>query len=194
MEMEVKVETYYKDFIHDFRESMEDHNISLVYEGEISQQIVNVFSQIAEAKLDAQEHEVTKRRVYHVMVECLQNICKHGEEKENIGENGKGKGILLVGNNDAQYMVTTGNMIENKHVGPLVETLERINGLNPQEIKEHYKKAIMSSRISDKGGAGLGFIDMIKKTGNPINYLIKEVNDKFSFLVIGSKVDRIKEN
>lgn len=191
--MSTKTKTYYKNFIHELRELMMDHNISLIYEGEISQQIVSVFSKIAEAKMEETEHEVTKRRVYHVMVECLQNICKHGDEKEYSSDRAIGKGILLVGNNDAQYMVTTGNIIENDNAAILVSTLERVNALNPLEIKEHYKKALINSRISDKGGAGLGFIDMIKKTGNKIQYVVKKIDDDFSFLVIGSKVDRIVE-
>lgn len=191
--MAVKTEIYYKNFIHQFRESMMNHKISLVYEGEISQQIVNVFSRIAEAKLDEKEHELTKRRVYHVMVECLQNICKHADDKEYSSNKDLGKGILLVGNNQSQYMVTTGNLIENHHIGTLVDTLDRVNALNPQEIKDQYKKALLNSRISDKGGAGLGFIDMIKKTGNPIQYLIKNINDEVSFLLITSRVDRINE-
>ena len=189
--MIAKTKSYYKDFIHQFRESMVNNKISLVYEGEITQQIVSVFSKIAEAKMDGNEHEVTKRRVYHVMVECLQNICKHGDEKEYTDDRAIGKGILLVGNNESQYMVTTGNMIGNEHVDSLVSMLNRINALSPSEIKASYKKALKESVISDKGGAGLGFIDMVKKTGNPVDFNVKKVNDKFSFLVIGSKVDRI---
>lgn len=188
--MSARSGTYYKDFIHQFRDSMMDHDVSLVYEGEISQQIVNVFSKIAEAKLEGKEHVVTKRRVYHVMVECLQNICKHADEN-TTSDSQLGKGILLVGNNESQYMVQTGNIIENKYVNALEATLERVNSMSPEEIKENYKKALLNSRISDRGGAGLGFIDMVKKTGNPIEYLIKKIDDEFSFLVIVSKVDRI---
>lgn len=189
--MLVKNDIYYKDFIHQFRDSMMEHNVSLVYEGEISQQIVNVFSKIAEAKLEGKEHVVTKRRVYHVMVECLQNICKHADENDANADNQLGKGILLVGNNESEYMVQTGNIIENRHVNALEATLERVNSMSPEEIKENYKKALLNSRISDRGGAGLGFIDMVKKTGNPIEYLVKKIDDQFSFLVIVSKVDRI---
>lgn len=189
--MSARTKTYYKNFIHEFRESMIGHNVSLVYEGEISQQIVNVFSKIAEAKLEGKEHEVTKRRVYHVMVECMQNICKHADEKEYSDNKEIGKGILLVGNDASQYMVTTGNVIENDHVDKLVATLERVNALSPQEIKDQYKQSLLNSTISDKGGAGLGFIDMIKKTGNPVDYLIKKIDNEISFLVISSKVNRI---
>jgi len=185
--------SYYKNFIHQFRESMIDNKVSLVYEGEISQQIVNVFSKIAEAKMDKNEHEVTKRRVYHVMVECLQNICKHGDEDEYSEDRAIGKGILLVGNNDSQYMVTTGNLIDNENVESFTSMLDRINSLSPDEIKATYKKALKESVISDKGGAGLGFIDMVKKTGNPVEFNVKKVDDNYSFLAIASKVDRIVE-
>ena len=161
---------------------MVDHKISLVYEGEISQQIVSVFSKIAEAKMEGKEHEVTKRRVYHVLVECLQNICKHGDEKEYSDDKAIGKGILLVGNNESQYMVTTGNLIGNEHVESLVETLNRVNSLDTKEIKTQYKKALKASVISDKGGAGLGFIDMVKKTGNPVEFNVKKVNKIYILL------------
>ena len=187
--MSVKPETYYKDFIHDFRESIMNHNVSLVYEGEMSQEIVSIFSKIAQAKMDGNEHDVTKKRVHHVLVECLENICNHGDEKEKGGE-GVGKGILLVGNNESEYMVTTGNLVENSHVDSLVSTLNWVNALSPQEIKEEYKKGV----ISNKSIEGLGFIDMIKKTGNPVQFSIKKVDEAFSFLVISSKVDRIKKD
>ena len=55
--------------------------------------------------------------------------------------------------------------------------------------KEEYKKGV----ISNKSIEGLGFIDMIKKTGNPVQFSIKKVDEAFSFLVISSKVDRIKK-
>lgn len=186
--------TYYKDFIHQFCESMINHNISLVYEGEISQQIINVFSKIAEAKLEEDEHEITKRRVYHVMVECLQNICKHADEKEFTNEVGRGKGILLVGNNNKQYSITTGNVISNENIDGLAEMLDRINAMNPDEIKKTYKQMLREARLSDKGGAGLGFIDMVKKTGNPVQYLVKKVDNEVSFLVITSRVDRVSNS
>ena len=124
---------------------------------------------------------------------CLQNICKHADEKEFIEDVGRGKGILMVGNDHDQYSVTTGNVIANESINGLAEMLDRINAMSPEEIKATYKQMIRDARLSEKGGAGLGFIDMVKKTGNPIDYMVHPINDKKSFLVIISKVDRIKE-
>ena len=190
---EVKIGADYKKFVYKFHESMVENKITLVYEGEINQEITNVFSEMAEAGMEETEHETTKKRVYHVMVECLQNICKHADEKEFTDDIGRGKGILLVGNDNDQYSITTGNTISNENIDGLAEMLDRINAMSPDEIKKTYKQMIREARLSDKGGAGLGFIDMVKKTGNPIEYMVHPIDDDKSFLVIISRVNRIKE-
>ena len=190
---EVIVGTDYKKFVYKFHEQMIENKISLVYEGEINQEITNVFSEMAEAGMDGNEHETTKKRVYHVMVECLQNICKHAEEKEYTNDVGRGKGILMVSSNLEQYSVTTGNIISNNNIDSLAGMLDKINVMNPDEIKTTYKQMIRKARLSEKGGAGLGFIDMVKKTGNPIEYLVHPLDNQISFIVMVSRVNRIKE-
>lgn len=190
---QVKIGEDYKKFVYEFHKSMTTNKITLVYEGEINQEITNVFSEMAEAGMDETEHETTRKRVYHVMVECLQNICKHADEKGYTEDIGRGKGILMVGNDDSQYSITTGNAISNDNIGGVVEMLDRINGMTPEEVKSTYKQMIREARLSDKGGAGLGFVDMVKKTGNPIEYLIHPINNDRSFLVIVSRVNRILE-
>ena len=183
----------YKKFVYKFHKEMVNNNITLVYEGEINQEITNIFSEMAEASMEAVEHETTKKRVYHVMVECLQNMCKHADEKDFSDDAGRGKGILLVGSDDDEYSVTTGNLIANDNITDLTEMLDKINLMNPEELKKTYKRMIREARLSDKGGAGLGFIDMVKKTGNPIDYMLEPTDDEKSFLIIIAKVKRIKK-
>jgi len=187
---EVSIGDNYKEFVYKFHESMVNNQITLVYEGEINQEITNVFSEMAEAGLGEDTHETTRKRVYHVMVECLQNICKHADDKEYNEDIGRGKGILMVGNGPDHYSITTGNTISNKNIAGLSKMLDGINALSPDEIKQKYKEMIREARLSDKGGAGLGFIDMVKRTGNPIEYLVHPINDEKSFLVIVSRVNR----
>jgi len=48
-----------------------------------------------------------------------------------------------------------------------------------------YKQQIKEGKLSEKGGAGLGFIDIAKKSGNKIEYQFKELtDDRFFFIVI----------
>ncbi len=57
------------------------NNIILVYEGEFTQEITKSVLAMAERNMDSiGEDSGIKRKVFNVMVECLQNIVKHGEE------------------------------------------------------------------------------------------------------------------
>ena len=47
-------------------------------------------------------------------------------------------------------------------------------------------------RLSDRGGAGLGFIDIAKKTGEKLIYSFLKINEKRSFFVLTSTISRLK--
>ena len=68
--------------------------------------------------------------------------------------------------------------------------LEKINSLDKDGLKMLYKQQIKEGRLSNKGGAGLGFIDIAKKTGNKLYYNFLSINDEYSFFVFTSKISR----
>jgi len=43
-----------------------------------------------------------------------------------------------------------------------------------------YRQTITNGKFTDKGGAGLGLIEMAKITNNPIKYRFESINDQFS--------------
>ena len=49
-------------------------------------------------------------------------------------------------------------------------------------------------KLSAKGGAGLGFIDIARKSGNKLEYFFKEINSYSSFFILTTKVSRISNN
>jgi len=66
------------EFVYDFYKSMKAHEITLVYEGEITHQITKAFTSLTESNMAKEEESNTvQKKVFHVMVECLQNISKH---------------------------------------------------------------------------------------------------------------------
>ena len=188
---EIKVGTNYMQFIYKFHETMEQQKLQLVYSGEVNQSITKAFVSLAEKNLDeTNESLTTKRRVYHVMVECLQNICKHADDPVTGEPDIPGSGIFVVGYNENAYIVTTGNIVANERIEGLTHLLERVNHLDRDELKKLYKEQIKQSRLSDKGGAGLGFIDIAKKTGNKLIYHFEPVNDVSSFFILKTKISK----
>ena len=83
--------------------------------------------------------------------------------------------------------------MKNEKIEELREMLEHINRLNREELNKLYKQKIREGRLSEKGGAGLGFIDIARKTGQKLIYSFIKIDDEKSFFVLTSTISRLKE-
>ncbi len=180
------------EFVYDFYKKMKAHEITLVYEGEITHQITKAFTSLAESNMAKEEEDNSvQKKVFHVMVECLQNISKHAEDFDHSSEfMYSGRGIFMVSKGEDEYHITTGNMLENSKIPGLKLMLDQVNDLDKEGLKELYKKQIKDGRLSEKGGAGLGFIDIKKKTGNDLIFQFLPVNEENSFFILTSTISR----
>ncbi len=179
------------EFVYSFYKSMKDENVELVYEGEITHQITKAFTSLTETNMQLEEeaHGIQKK-VFHVMVECLQNIGKHADCVKCDENRKDGRGVFVLAKTAEEYAITTGNIVLKSKVAGMQEVLEQINSLDKEGLKQLYKTQIKEGRLSNKGGAGLGFIDIAKKTGNKLHFHFVSMNDEFSFFVLTSKITR----
>jgi predicted methyltransferase len=179
------------DFVYDFYLKMKSKDVNLVYEGEITHQITKAFTSLTESKmLREEEPNTVQKKVFHVMVECLQNISKHASQPEIATDEKEGKGIFMISKGESEYLVTTGNTIPTEKIDGLRFMLENINSLDKEGLKKLYKQQIREGRLSEKGGAGLGFIDIAKKTGRPLEYHFLTLDKDESFFVLTSSISR----
>jgi len=187
----IEVGTDYMDFVSKFHSTIRQQDIMLVYEGEINQTITKAFTSMTEKRVDEGTDSMrTQKRVYHVMVECLQNVGKHSDSELTGEPESPGRGIFIISTTKDKYVVTTGNVVANDKVAVIEKMLGYFNSLNPEEIKAEYKRMIKESRLSDKAGAGLGFIDIVKKTGNKIETHFQRLNDHSTFFIQKSVINR----
>jgi hypothetical protein len=190
--MPIPKHTGYLDFVYSFYKGLNDHEITLAYEGEINHQITKTFTNITEGKLSKEaENEGVLRKVYHVMVECLQNVSKHACVESNSITGAANHGILIVSRNEKEYRVTTGNVVKSDHVQELKHQLCEINRLTIEDLDRHYKKQLREGHLSEKGGAGLGFIDIRRKTKNELEYHFLPLEMNFAFFLLTSTIARI---
>ena len=137
-----------------------------------------------------EESNSVQKKVFHVMVECLQNISKHAD---NFGSEDflfAGRGIFMVSKGEEEYNVTTGNVIENSKIDELSRILDQINSLDKEGLKMLYKNQMKEGRLSEKGGAGLGFIDIARKTGRKLEYHFLPIDNESHFFILTSTIDR----
>ncbi|HCX98877.1 MAG TPA: hypothetical protein DG754_01945 [Bacteroidales bacterium] len=179
------------EFVYDFYKSMKAHEITLVYEGEITHQITKAFTSLTESNMAKEEESNTvQKKVFHVMVECLQNISKHADSFGSDDFLFAGRGIFMVSKGEIEYHVTTGNVIENTKIAELTKILDHINTLDKEGLKELYKTQMREGRLSEKGGAGLGFIDIARKTGRKLDYHFLPIDEENHFFVLTSTISR----
>lgn len=188
--MQVTEHLKFMEFVYRIHREMIDNRILLVYEGEVNQDITKAFTTMTQRNLDEDDHTSVpiKKRVYHVMVECLQNIGKHSDNIKSGQPEVPGNGIFMVVRSSHGFNVITGNPIANAKIPDVTGMLNRVNSMDEEEIKAFYKQKIVESRISEKGGAGLGFIDIVKKTGNKIDFHFEKINDMTSFFIVNTLI------
>lgn len=177
-------------------EDLKKRNIILSFKGDITPDLLTSILFVIEQKLDRyDETSKVKRKVFNVLVECLQNLYHHSDEdqEEEIVENeiaGKASVIVMVAKNSDGYNILTGNMIPSENVGILKNRLEEINELSKDELKELYLATLTDGKRSRKGGGGLGFLEIARKSGRKLEFGIVPYNDQSSFFSLNVKIDQ----
>lgn len=184
-------------YIYELHKTMVIRNLILVYEGEFTQEITKSVLAMAERNMDALgEDSSIKRKVFNVMVETLQNIVKYASEVDEDSDDKKTSelnhnAIFMIGKQEDKYIITSGNPVSSEKVENLKERLEKINSLDKKGLKQLYMEVIKGTQkdgLSAKGGAGLGFIDMARKSGQKLQFDFEPINDSISFFTLKTTI------
>lgn len=169
--------------LSEFYHLMKKNNVIMVYEGEFSQDITKSFLSMTESNFQgAHVNDSIIKKVYNIMMEALQNICKH-EFKFSLSESESTKSLFIISENDSEYQIITGNAIKEDVINIIKDKIEKVNSLDQDGLKALYKETRLNSTISEVGGAGLGFIDIARKSENKISYHFEQIKgDVFYFI------------
>ncbi len=168
------------DQYFDIDRMMSENELVLAYRDHISEENVQQLLSITEMKLtQSGEEKKLRKRVFNILVECLQNIVNHSA-KSNVDDDEAS--ILLLGRHEGEFFVITGNRIENNCIEAFSSKIEEINSWDHDNMREIYSDKLGKSEYSAKGGAGLGLIDIYKKSGKKLEYQIEPIDEETSFL------------
>ncbi len=173
--------------IQDYYSELNNGDVLLAYKGSISSELINNVLDTIESKLqDFDEHSKIRKKVYNVLVESLQNLYHHIDDlpEEYKREFDERFGILVVSREDERYKISTGNFIRNNHIEDLEAKINKINSLDRDELKEMYKYILNHQKLSEKGGGGLGLVDIARKTGHKLDYSFRVFNDEYNFFIL----------
>jgi hypothetical protein len=167
------------------------NGINLVYMGKFNHNIVKMFSSMAEEDMkNGAVDPGTKKRVYHTLVEILQNMNKHSDEIADAGH--VGRGLFMIGKKGNNYFIITSNRIKNSNIKSLKDSIEIINKSSLEELNDLYANQLRYGQISEKGGAGLGLLDIARKTNKSLHFNFLPINKFYSYFILKVIIDRRK--
>ncbi len=173
------------DLTRKIRDRMTKRDLVFLYRGAVT--TVNSISLLTllEREMEGSDFGfVGRKRLFMFVLESLQNMSRHAGDNIYAAMS-----IVAYTKSDDGYTVTTGNAMDSSEVPELRRKLRRINALKPEEIKKVYREMLDASEISSKGGAGLGLIEMAKKTGNRIDYDFIKINERLHYYILSKTVD-----
>lgn len=177
--------------IFDLYDTMERKNIMLSFKGDMSTDLLTSILQIIENKLDRfGESPKVKKRIFNILVECLQNLYHHIDLPSKKVASDTPSVIVMIAKTISGYAIITGNFMLNNNADLLKKRLEQINGMTQDEVKDLYKSVLADGKMSEKGGGGLGMIDIARKSGEKLEYGFIPFGDGSSFFSLNVKVNQ----
>lgn len=154
------------------------YQLSYAYNGNFTDDLTGRILSLAETNMEVEsESSKTRKKVYFIMVESLQNITRHqGSPDERLMD-----GFFSIHKYHNGYLITSGNIVENNDIADLTQKLNTVNSMDQDKLKEYSKEILKSGGFSNKGGAGLGLIEMVRKSGNKLEFDFKKLDDKYSY-------------
>ena len=173
-------------------ETLNESNMLLMFKGDFNQELINsIVSLIEEIPEISDEPVVLKTRMSGAVIECLQNICRHGE---SYGNNVKMKpGIILIRKGDDEYIIGIGNPIAASKVKSLQQYIEKVSNLSKEELKKFHKEVLINSELYGKHGADLGLINMARKSHKKFEYDFTKLDDKYFFFSFEISISTISD-
>lgn len=185
------------DFL-DIHKQMLPNSISMIFKGVVTFDLIDSIIRGISNRLDQIEENInTRKKVFGVMIECLQNLGNHVDninsmEKAKVtGEFDLSSVLFMIDTIEGGYRILTANYISNHKVEALKRWIEEINSLPPAALRKKYNEVLQDNTFSSKGGGGLGFLDIAIKAEGKIDYKFQPINENFSFFSFQTTIKKV---
>lgn len=137
------------------------------------------------------------KRLSFLTAESFQNIVRHGycenenENKQEVVEEVK-FGMFSFTKTKDNLILSTANKVTNASAEKLDKELKELNLLNSDELRSVYLETLSKKERTENGGAGVGFISILRKTKGKIDYKINKLDKEISDFYFQSNLNNNK--
>ena len=167
---------------------IDEEGIIFSYSGTVSQPILSSIAETIESELkNSDVDQKIIQNIFAIFTEQMHNIMSYSKERISKGNNRfESPGISVVGfdKERQKYFVESANIMESANKDHLIVLLDKINALNKDQLRAYYRVLRREGSGVHKRGAGLGFLEMAKKSSELLEYNITPLDSGRSFFEI----------
>lgn len=179
----MKVDEFFR-----YQEIVSDNKILLTFSGTFTHSFLVKIGETLKAKLAIfKVDRNTELKIFSIVIEQCQNIIFYSAD-HTTGNEMMGTGTITVGMENGHFFVACGNKIPNSNVEQLRSKLLPLQTMTKEELKLYYKERRRQDADADSKGAGLGFIEIARKTSRAIEFAFNRLDDKNSFFTLISTI------
>ncbi len=174
--------------ISKIRSVMEDEGIVFSFSGMISQSLTEFMIETAASQFENDGHtKTTTKSMFLIAIEQLQNVMSYSKAKQ-IEDNSvySSPGVLVVGYDKIKekYYVNSSNEIVESDKEKISAKIDLINKMDKQEQRKYLREKLRSAVDTHDRGAGVGFIEMAKRSSEKLEYDFEEIDGKLYFHIL----------
>ncbi len=141
-----------------------------------------------EAILEKDARASTRGRLAFVMVEAYQNILRHRAPLPPQVEQGEGRSLFILRcQGDGQQVVAV-NPVKKADVLGLRQTLHRLHGMDPSQLKSLFLSGLQKDSNGPRRGAGLGLIEMTRRSGSDLGYMLRGLGEEHELFILAVRM------
>ncbi|MFN3344154.1 MAG: SiaB family protein kinase [Chloroherpetonaceae bacterium] len=166
---------------------MNTSRILMTFKGAISQELLVELGSLVRNQL---RHDDKIQRIFAVFVEMAQNILHYSAEKDWLQHVGRevGVGVIVISEQEEMYSISSGNAVTNADAERLEAHCRYLNALTKDKLKKLYQERRKQMPPEGSKGAGLGLIDMARKSDKPLEFSLQPLTDDKSFFTLNVSI------
>lgn len=175
-------------FFHHYL-NLNNHDIIVSYKGPMSDVIIHEISKDVQNKLI--EDPKAGKKVYAIFIELAQNIFFYSAEVTQFGEKAFRIGSIVISQDEENYTLTAGNIVEKRWVPVLWDRCELINTLDRDQLRKmKFEQRDFGETSENSKGAGVGLIQIALTSAQPISVEFRDIDDSTSFFALSVNVKK----
>lgn len=173
--------------LYKYKSELKKDGIIFSFVGPISQDVVEGIGSVLREKMETEDiNSNTSLKVFAIFVEQMQNVINYSVDRvpENNFDSHISFGMIIVGQNEGKYFIIGGNRVSNVQKERIEKKLSILSNMDKQELRAYYREQRKIDPDEYSKGAGLGFIEMAKKSTEPLEYNFEPIDEENSYFTI----------